>query len=435
MATTPISSSYITGRFPATRGEVYINGYNISDNMIEIRKDLGFCPQHDLLFDDLTLSEHLFFYCRVVILDEPSSGMDPMSRRATWDILQYYKHNRTILLTTHYMDEADILGDRIAIMGVFRFCQMDAFVVSYNFLDTMLIFMLYGWCVVPLVYLGSFLFHNSTAAYIKLTLFNYFSTIFSIIIYTIVQLHGSDLPKCISSFIKTGLMILPSYNFAMSISKYFDDYEVKKLCAKKFRSLHMNCSEPYTQNNVYGFGEHGIGTFLITLAAMGLVFLLLLLSLEMVSWNLKNFVFRNIIFYFYNKIRDSRQIYFKCPVVKAVRNISLVVKKSECFGLLGLNGAGKTTTFKMLTGEETITSGVALIDGSSVIKNLRKIRSRIGYCPQSESVLNHMTGRELLSMYSRLWGVPEQNINGYVETFLHSVQLESVADWLIHTYR
>ncbi|ERE78483.1 ATP-binding cassette sub-family A member 3, partial [Cricetulus griseus] len=111
-------------------------------------------------------------------------------------------------------------------------------------------------------------------------------------------------------------------------------------------------------------------------------------------------------------LNEVKKIYFKCPVVKAVRNISLVVKKSECFGLLGLNGAGKTTTFKMLTGEETITSGVALIDGSSVIKNLRKIRSRIGYCPQSESVLNHMTGRELLSMYSRLWGVPEQNING-----------------------
>ncbi|OBS79298.1 hypothetical protein A6R68_18313, partial [Neotoma lepida] len=135
--------------------------------MIEIRKNLGFCPQYDLLFDDLTLSEHLFFYSmvkgipqnincveieqmlsmynlkdnchtlsgsvsggmrrklsiimaltggsKVVILDEPSSGMDPVSRRATWDILQHYKHNRTILLTTHYMDEADILGDRIAI--------------------------------------------------------------------------------------------------------------------------------------------------------------------------------------------------------------------------------------------------------------------------------------------------------------------------------
>jgi ATP-binding cassette subfamily A (ABC1) protein 3 len=56
-----------------------------------------------------------------------------------------------------------------------------------------------------------------------------------------------------------------------------------------------------------------------------------------------------------------------------VKNISLVVKKSECFGLLGLNGAGKTTTFKMLTGEETITSGIAFIDGNSVTRTPRKV--------------------------------------------------------------
>lgn len=52
----------------------------------------------------------------VMILDEPTAGMDPLSRRATWGLLQQYKQDRTILLTTHYMDEADILGDRIAIM-------------------------------------------------------------------------------------------------------------------------------------------------------------------------------------------------------------------------------------------------------------------------------------------------------------------------------
>lgn len=63
-----------------------------------------------------------------------------------------------------------------------------------------------------------------------------------------------------------------------------------------------------TQNNVYGFGEHGIGKFLVMLTVMGLVFLLLLLCLEAVSWNLKNLVFRNIIFYFYNKFRNSREV-------------------------------------------------------------------------------------------------------------------------------
>lgn len=67
------------------------------------------------------------------------------------------------------------------------------------------------------------------------------------------------------------------------------------------------------------------------------------------------------------------QVYYKCPVVKAIRNISLVVQKSECFGLLGLNGAGKTTTFKILTGEETTTSGAVLIDGFNITKKIRKV--------------------------------------------------------------
>lgn len=50
-------------------------------------------------------------------MDEPTSGMDPSARRATWDLLQGEKRGRTILLTTHFMDEADLLGDRIVIMA------------------------------------------------------------------------------------------------------------------------------------------------------------------------------------------------------------------------------------------------------------------------------------------------------------------------------
>ena len=45
------------------------------------------------------------------------SGLDPQARRYTWDLLQAEKKKRTILLTTHFMEEADILGDRIAIMA------------------------------------------------------------------------------------------------------------------------------------------------------------------------------------------------------------------------------------------------------------------------------------------------------------------------------
>ncbi|KAK9862183.1 hypothetical protein WJX84_007200 [Apatococcus fuscideae] len=54
---------------------------------------------------------------KVVLLDEPSSGVDPVSRRALWSVLLRVKPGRAMLLTTHFMDEADLLSDRIAIMS------------------------------------------------------------------------------------------------------------------------------------------------------------------------------------------------------------------------------------------------------------------------------------------------------------------------------
>ena len=54
---------------------------------------------------------------KFVILDEPTSGMDLGARRMLWDMLKMYKRDRIIILTTHYMDEADVLGDRIGIMA------------------------------------------------------------------------------------------------------------------------------------------------------------------------------------------------------------------------------------------------------------------------------------------------------------------------------
>ena len=67
-----------------------------------------------------------------MILDEPTSGMDPEARRQMWDILQSQRSGRTMLLTTHFMDEADLLGDRIAIMakGVVQCCGSSLYLKS-----------------------------------------------------------------------------------------------------------------------------------------------------------------------------------------------------------------------------------------------------------------------------------------------------------------
>ena len=61
----------------------------------------------------------------------------------------------------------------------------------------------------------------------------------------------------------------------------------------------------------------------------------------------------------------------------AVDSLCLGVPMSECFGLLGINGAGKTTTFRMLTGDETMTSGTAVVDGFDIREDMNRVRSLI----------------------------------------------------------
>uniref|UniRef100_A0AAY4AA33 P-type phospholipid transporter n=1 Tax=Denticeps clupeoides TaxID=299321 RepID=A0AAY4AA33_9TELE len=166
--------SILTGLFPPTSGTAYILGKDIRTDLNAIRQNLGVCPQHNVLFSMLTVEEHIWFYARlkglpeetvkaemeqivmdvglphkrksrtsqlsggmqrklsvalafvggskVVILDEPTAGVDPYARRGIWDLLLKYRQGRTIILSTHHMDEADILGDRIAIISHGKLC-------------------------------------------------------------------------------------------------------------------------------------------------------------------------------------------------------------------------------------------------------------------------------------------------------------------------
>lgn len=54
--------------------------------------------------------KYLCYNVQIIILDEPTAGVDPFSRRHMWNLLQNRRHGKVILLTTHFMDEADILG-------------------------------------------------------------------------------------------------------------------------------------------------------------------------------------------------------------------------------------------------------------------------------------------------------------------------------------
>ncbi|VDO36449.1 unnamed protein product [Haemonchus placei] len=87
--------------------------------------------------------------------------------------------------------------------------------------------------------------------------------------------------------------------------------------------------------------------------------------------------------------------------LRAVDGLTLGVRSSECFGLLGANGAGKTTTFDILTGQSFATSGTARIGKQDVTKQIC-----IGYCPQFDALLLDLTGRESLQILARMHGFP-----------------------------
>ncbi|KAL4218252.1 ATP-binding cassette sub- A member 5 [Mactra antiquata] len=173
----------LTGLTGPSSGSAKILGYDCSDpqDIETLRSMTGVCPQHNILFDVLNCTEHLKLFAgikgvpedrmekeihdalesvdlldqkdvlcehlsggqkrklsvaisvigdpKLIFLDEPTAGMDPYSRRHLWSVLKDKKKGRIILLTTHFMDEADILADRKAIInkGHLRCCGSSLF--------------------------------------------------------------------------------------------------------------------------------------------------------------------------------------------------------------------------------------------------------------------------------------------------------------------
>lgn len=95
----------------------------------------------------------------------------------------------------------------------------------------------------------------------------------------------------------------------------------------------------------------------------------------------------------------------------AVNQLSVSVEHSQCFGLLGVNGAGKTSTFKMMTGDENISTGDAWVSGINLKTDMTKVHQQIGYCPQFDALIDDLTGRETMKIFAMLRGVPKDEIS------------------------
>jgi ABC-2 type transport system ATP-binding protein len=117
---------------------------------------------------------------------------------------------------------------------------------------------------------------------------------------------------------------------------------------------------------------------------------------------------------------------------RVLHGISFSVRRGEIFGFVGPNGAGKTTTLKVLMGLIHATSGEAEILGHRVQESA--YRRHVGFLPENPYFYDFLTGREILSFYARLSGVPRALRGARVEELLERVSLGQAADSRLRTY-
>ncbi len=118
----------------------------------------------------------------------------------------------------------------------------------------------------------------------------------------------------------------------------------------------------------------------------------------------------------------------------AASEVSFAIRQGEIFGLLGPNGAGKSTTFKMLCGLLKPTAGQALVDGLVLGKSRGAARERLGYMAQKFSLYGTLSVRQNLDFFSGVYGlegaVRKRAVEGMIETFGLSPHLRASADEL-----
>ena len=122
------------------------------------------------------------------------------------------------------------------------------------------------------------------------------------------------------------------------------------------------------------------------------------------------------------------------PEIRAVDSIDLTISEGQVFGFLGPNGSGKTTTVRMLTTLLRPTSGRAEVGGLDVVRYSSEVRRGIGVALQEAGLDDLQTGRELLHLQGRLYGLKARQVKERAAHLFAVVDLEDAADRQIKTY-
>ncbi|KAL5014325.1 hypothetical protein ScPMuIL_008595 [Solemya velum] len=396
-------------------------------------------------------------------------------------------------LSNFCWDYINYLMPVLGLLIVFAAFGTEAYNNEANMGIVFFIFLIYGWAVLPFVYLFHYLFKTPASGMVVVTIINILTGLLTLLTVFILQLpsiNAGDIPN-ILDWVFT--IIFPNHCLGQSLNNMFLNYEYGTFCNSIAAKFHIplstlcaldpnpnpccrdNCGDQCMlfSDSYLAWESPGIGRYLVFMVLQGIFFGFLAFAIELAlfqklwyrmtgpkSTSVGNTILersesiigsdpnedsdvldeRNRINSTdLSKLQETDSLILKNLAksygpLRAVKGISVGIAPQECFGLLGQNGAGKTTTFKMLTGDVIVSGGNAYLYKHDIKQHIKQVQQNLGYCPQFDALIDQLTGRETLTLYARLRGVKEHQIYDIVEKLMEILMMGQYADKQTGTY-
>ena len=412
----------VCGLLDADAGRLSILGEDIAANTQGIQERLGYMPQKFGLYEDLSVEENLRLYadlhgvpehikevrferllamtglspfvkrlagklsggmkqklgiaCTLVsmpdilLLDEPSAGVDPLSRREIWQIIKTLvdEDNLTVLVNTAYMDEAEMC-QKVYVMNQGRF-------IASGTPDE-----------IKHIAAGCCYEIEAEQAFMRRLLVE-FSSRSDIV---------DAVPVAGRLRFSTKSDVMPEVFAEMSVAAASPRLEDAVMLLLKSSDVSRS------SNTDMATDAANIASNAGKISCAGVQ--------ESRPINI-----------------DVKDLVKKFGDFTAVSHTSFSVRKGEIFGLLGPNGAGKTTTFRMLCGLLAVTSGAISVAGEDMRKARRQARAKIGYVAQKFSLYDMLSTQENLRFFGGAYGLYGKELDERVEAFLRRFDLVGQAE-------
>jgi len=297
----------------------------------------------------------------ILLLDEPTTGVDPVSRREFWDVLaEVASEGVTTAVATPYLDEAERCN-RVALIH-------DGILTEIG---------------TPKELIGKLHMHR-------------------------LEVRSNRLEKLEASLLKT---MEQSHSIIADTQEFGDRLDVLVTDVEQGKSLvEANAREANIDVPKIEVSEPNLEN----------VFVSKLKGTKEEKGEDKQFLFHKTTAHTDAIAIGADRIAINFGTFQAVKSVSLKVGYGEIYGLLGANGAGKTTTIKMLCGLLTPTSGAMTLAGSRSDLRSSSLRKRIGYMSQKFTLYDDLSIKENLEFYCGVYEVPrrerEEKMNWVLET-------------------